>query len=498
MTTKSRIRKIQDLLSDDKFKNAIKRERCRRSLFAFVQEFWPVIIKEEPVYNWHIPYLCEELQKLAGFIVRREKKPYDLIINIPPGTTKSTITTIMFPAWLWTQDPTLRVITNSYSMGLSIEHTTKSRDIILSDSFRALFPEVVIRSDKRQKMSYENTMTGARYTTSTGGTITGKHAHIIINDDPLSPGQSHSAADVFSANEHTKTLSSRKVDKQNTPTITIMQRLHDQDVTGYLLSKKGDKIHHINLPAKLSDKVKPESLRDKYINGYLDPLRLSQDVLDEALIDLGSRAYAGQYDQEPQEDGGNIVKQEWFKKISRWDFEKIRGNAPFVFFADTAYTQNTNNDPTGIIGTCRIGNDLYITKAKKVHLKFPDLIRFMPLFVRENGYDDRSTVRIEPKANGLSVIDQLAESTNLNVTRTPSPTDDKETRLNAASPKVECGRVILVEDQWNEEFTTEVCGFPNRSHDEYVDLLCYAIDYHIGTKKANNDTDLSNLEDDLY
>lgn len=497
MTSKNRIRKIQELLTDERFETAIKREKCKRSLFSFVQEFWPVIIKEEPVYNWHIPYLCEELQKLAGYIVRRETKPYDIIINIPPGTTKSTITTIMYPAWLWTQDPSIRIITNSYSMSLSIEHTTKSRDIITSDLYRRLFPEVVIRSDKRQKMSYENTQTGARYTTSTGGTITGKHAHVIINDDPLNPGQSYSAIEIASANEHTKTLSTRKVDKKNTPTITIMQRLHEQDVTGYLLAKKGEKIHHINLPAKLMDSVKPERLKERYIDGYLDPLRLSQEVLDEALIDLGSRAYAGQYDQEPQEEGGNIVKREWFRTISRYDFEKIRNNAPIVFFADTAYTANTNNDPTGIIGTCKIGNDLYITKARKVNMKFPDLIRFMPEFVKENGYDHRSTIRIEPKANGISVIDQLKEITELNVTRTPSPVDDKETRLNAASPSVECGRVILVEDQWNEEFVVEVCGFPNRSHDEYVDLLCYAVDYHIKPKKKQNQ-DTSNLEIDLY
>ncbi|MDR2474602.1 MAG: hypothetical protein LBD45_01975, partial [Bacteroidales bacterium] len=151
-------------------------DECRRSFFYFVKTFWSVIIAETPVYNWHIEYLCRELQDLSVAIVGRQKKPYDLIINIPPGTTKSTITTIMFPAWLWTQDATLRIITNSYSADLSIEHAVKSRDIILSDKFRRLFPEIVLRRDKSAKSSYENTATGARYTTSTGGTITGKHA----------------------------------------------------------------------------------------------------------------------------------------------------------------------------------------------------------------------------------------------------------------------------------------------------------------------------------
>lgn len=490
--------KIASLINDDKFRTAIERERCRRSFFFFVQMFWETIIKEKPVYNWHIEYLCGELQDLSKPIVKREKKPYDLIINIPPGTTKSTIATIMYPAWLWTQDQAIRIITNSYSMNLSIEHATKSRDIIQSDKFRKLFPEIQIRRDKSQKVSYENTLTGARYTTSTGGTITGKHAHVIINDDPINPGQSSSGVEVLAANEHTKTLSTRKVDKENTPMITIMQRLHENDVTGYLLAKKNGSIKHINLPAELSPKVKPEELKERYIDGLLDPVRLSRSVLAEARVDLGSRAYAGQYEQEPTEEGGNIVKADWFQTISPASFERIKGNTryPVTFFLDTAYTSQAWNDPTGLIATTKIGNDLYITHAKKVNMKFPDLVRFIPEYVVEHGYTTESTVRIEPKANGLSVIDQLKELTKLNVVKTPSPTEDKETRLNAASPSVEAGRVILVAGPWNEEFITEICGFPNKVHDEYVDLLCYAIQYHI--KKEKSKIDLNQIYKAIY
>ena len=172
-----------------KMARAVQSDECRKSFFYFVKTFWDVIIPETPVFNWHIEYLCEELQRLSGYIVRREKKPYDIIINIPPGSTKSTIVTIMWHAWLWTQDARLRVISNSYSGDLSLEHASKSKDIITSDLYRTLFPEVIIRHDKSGKGSYENTKGGARYSTSTGGTITGKHAHVIINDDPVNPRQ---------------------------------------------------------------------------------------------------------------------------------------------------------------------------------------------------------------------------------------------------------------------------------------------------------------------
>lgn len=473
-------------------------DQCRRSFFFFVQTFWDVIIKETPVFNWHIAFLCEELQKLSVSIVNREQKPYDLIINIPPGTTKSTIVTIMFPVWLWTLDATIRIITNSYSGGLSIEHATKSKDIIQSDKFKMLFPEIQIRKDKSGKQNYENTHTGYRYATSTGATITGFHAHVIINDDPQNPKQAESESMRIQANEHTKTLSSRKVDKANTPVITIMQRLHEDDVTGYLLKRKSENIRHICLPAEDCDDVKPAELRANYVDGLLDPRRLNRNVLQEAMIDLGSRAYAGQYMQVPTADGGNIIKETWFRHISFTDFRALRYKEPMHFFLDTAYDskKKSDNDPSGIIAACKIGNNIYITHAKKVWKTFPELLKFLPEYLYANDYDSgQSTLRIEPKANGKSVCQQLEASTDLNVTYTPSPSDPKDVRLHAVAPKVECGRVYLVDGEWNEEFIDEVCGFPAKTHDEYVDLLGYAINYFTDNSDADlaDDVDVDDL-----
>ena len=459
---------------------AVQADECRKSFYYFVKTFWAVIIPEVPVFNWHIEYICKELQDLSYYIVNRLPKPYDIIINIPPGSTKSTIVTIMWHPWLWTQDPRLRVISNSYSGDLSLEHASKSKDIITSDLYRTLFPEIIIRHDKSGKGSYENVKGGARYSTSTGGTITGKHAHIILNDDPVNPKQTESDSLRLQANEHTKTLSSRKVDKKNTPMVTIMQRLHDDDVTGYLLKKKGDKIRHICLPAEVSDRVDPPELKERYIDGLLDPVRIDREVIAEAKIDLGSRQYAGQYEQAPSVDGGNIIKAEWFGHISLSQFLAIRGRAAIHFFLDTAYDekkQKSDNDPSGILAACLLQNYLFIFHAQKVWKEFPELMRFIPDYVKAHGYDGRSSIRIEPKANGISVIQAVRKYTKLNVTRTPAPTDSKEVRLHAVSPKIECGRVILVEGDWNEEFVDEVSQFPAKTHDEYVDILVYAINY---------------------
>lgn len=453
-------------------------ERCRRSFFYFVQSFWDVIIKEEPVWNWHIEYLCEELQKLSWYVVNRQPKPYDVIINIPPGTSKSTIVSIMLPAWLWTIAPWVKVISNSYSGDLSIELSIKSKDIITSDKYRRYFPNVMLRKDKSGKQHYETTEGGFRYATSTGATITGYHAHIIINDDPVNPKQANSELMRVNANEHTKTLSSRKVDKEATPTITIMQRLHEEDVTGYLLKKKADKIHHICLPAEVGNNVSPPELKERYIDGLLDPVRLNRNVLDELLIDLGSLQYAGQIKQSPVIEGGNIVKRVWFKRITKEEFRSLHFREPIHFYLDTAYNkkkERVDNDPSGILGSCKIGKDIYIVNAKKVWKEMPDLLRFIPQYMTDNGADKESILHVEPKANGVSVIQMMREYTNMNVKETPTPTDSKLARFTAVSPRIECGRVFLVEGDWIEDFLDEVCGFPTAPHDEFVDILGYAI-----------------------
>lgn len=450
----------------------IQREQSKRSFFDFVRLFWDVIIKEKPVYNWHIQYLCDELQKLSPYIISRQAKPYDVVINIPPGTSKSTICTIMFPVWLWTQDSTIRVITNSYSSDLSTEHAIKSRDIILSDKFKQLFPDVKLRADKSAKQNYENVDGGARYTTSTGGTITGKHAHIIINDDPLNPSQASSEADRKSANEHTKTLSSRKIDKENTPTITVMQRLHEEDVTGYLLSKKSESIKHICLPAEDSERVKPIELKQRYIEGLLDPVRMSKSVLNEAKIDLGSYGYANQYGQEESPSDGGLLKVAWFDIID-WqsDFNNIVWNTA----VDSAYSEDIKNDESAFLQFGQINNEMIIRHCEGVYKEFPDLVRHTTSYSSLYGYSDKSMIYVEPKASGKSLVQTVKRETTINIKEDTPPHKDKVSRASDVSPICEAKRVKLIRGNWNDAFLDQVRMFPNGKQDGKIDCLSIAI-----------------------
>lgn len=462
---------MDNLLINKEVLNAIEKEACESSLFEFIQSFWTVIIKEDPVYNWHIEYLCNELEKLAVSIKERASKPYDLIINIPPGTTKSTVCTVMFPAWLWTQDSSLRIISNSYSADLSIEHATKSRDIILSEKFRRLFPEVELRKDKSAKSSYENTNSGARYSTSTGGTITGKHAHVIINDDPLNPNQASSDADRNKANEHTKTLSSRKVDKKNTPTITIMQRLHESDVTGYLLNKKSEDIKHICLPAEISNKVKPIELKEKYTDGLLDVNRLDREVLKEAKKDLGSYGYANQYDQESAPPEGGILKKKWFDIV---DWKDEFNNLIWSTAVDSAYTENLDNDESGMLQFAINKNEILLRYAEEVYKEFPELVKYTQTFAFAHGYTNKSMIYVEPKASGKSLVQTIKRETNTNIKEDDTPVKDKVARASDISPICESKRVKLIRGTWNDIFLDQIRTFPNKKKKGLVDCLVIA------------------------
>jgi len=448
-------------------------ELCRRSFYRFVQEFWGTIIPETPVWNWHIEYLCDELQLLNENVMARKPKLYDLIINIPPGSTKSTIATQMYNAWVWTVDPSQRIISSSYSHPLSLSHSVKTRDIVTSDKYRRLFPEVKLKVDQQAKSDFMNVQGGQRYTTSTGGTVTGMHGHQIIVDDPSNPQQALSDTERITANTFIgSTLSTRKIDKAITPIILIMQRLHAEDPTGMMLAKKGKKVKHICLPAEVSDGVLPVELKEKYVDGYLDPVRLGKDVLDEAKVDLGSYGYAGQFRQNPVPSEGGIFKKDWFETIEwRQEFSSLKWN----FVSDTAYTEKEKNDPSGFMSYAKYRNDFIIRCAETERLEFPDLCKAMESFVRLNGYSHKSLIEVEPKASGKSLVQSLKRATSLNIKEGKPPGKDKVSRAKNVSPTCEALRVKLVRGTWNKAFLEEVCTFPNAPHDECVDMLTMMI-----------------------
>lgn len=444
-----------------------KAELCKRDFFYFLQEFWSVIIPEDPVYNWHIEYLCKELQTLVERVANREVKDYDLVINIPPGTSKSTIVTIMLPVWAWVIDPTIRNLTASYSSSLSTDHALKSRDIIRSDKFKDMFPDILIKQDQDNKTHYKNVKGGERYATSVTGTVTGFHAHLIIVDDPLNPKGASSEADRITANNFMDvTLSTRKVNKAVTPTILVMQRLHELDCTGNWLSKEGKKFKHICLPGELSKDVKPVELRDRYIDGLLDVTRLDKAVLDELKINLGSYGYAGQIMQIPTPEGGGIWQQ-WIQPVQDSEFPSSLTEIGTDW--DLAYTEKETNSASAYITAGLHDNKMYIDALGFEWLEFPKLMNYMKVRTKPH--------YIEGKASGKSAKQTLTNQ-GIPAIEVQVTGGDKVARATIATPYAEAGMVYCRASLMNKLHNDSKQGillFPNAEHDDLQDALVQSI-----------------------
>lgn len=467
--------------------NELKLLELQRELFRRdAQESFPVFLDYiQPAYcrQWFHTLIARRCQQLYEGTLGKNK----LMLFVPPQHGKSEIVSRKFPAWVMGRNPRVKIVGSSYSSDLAQQFSRSIQRTIDSEEYSTVFPDTYLNGANAQKETgrgwlrnvdlFETVGYGGFYkAVGVCGGLTGTPVDLGIIDDPVKDSiEAYSQTyrdrvwnwynDVFLTRLHNQS----KI-------LLIMTRWHEDDLAGRLLEQEADQWEVLSIPAIREDENMKEDPRQ--MGEALWEERHSAERLRE-VERRSPRTFASLYQQRPTIDGGNIVKREWYGRVTQGEFHRIKGSEPIVFFVDTAYTDKQSGDPTGIIATCRIGNDLYITHAQKVLMKFPELVHFLPQYVREQGYTSQSSVRIEPKANGLSVIDQLQATTGLNVTKTPSPRESKETRLNAASPTIECGRVILVDGNWNEAYLDEVCGFPAKPHDEYVDLTCYAVDYHL-------------------
>lgn len=467
----------------------VQAEMCRKKFFKFVQEFWDVIIDEEPVWNWHIEYLCNELQAMAERVKDRKPKLYDLIINIPPGSTKSTICSIMFQAWSWTIDPSMRHICSSYADTLSMDLAVRCRDIITSDKYQMFFPEINLRRDTGEKRHFKNTKNGERLSTSTGGAITGSHAHIIVVDDPINPKEAVSDIMLKTANDYLDTtLSQRKVDKAITPTILIMQRLHQNDCTGHLLDKNKDKTKHVCLPAEQSIKIKPEHLEQYYEAGLLDPIRLSKDVCKEARIDLGSYGYAGQFEQSPSPREGGFFQRDWFKTIDNFDKSKI---VTSVRYWDKAGTQGGGKRTAGVLMHRLKNNDFIISHIVKGQWSAKNREDIIEKYAEIDGSTygtPKIPVKIwveqEPGSGGK----ESAENTIANLAgysiHVEKVSDSKEARAEPLSAQAEAGNIYVLKKEWTNDFLDEIDIFPNGKFKDQADAASGAFNKIIAKPKG--------------
>lgn len=455
------------------------------SFYEFFKYFWSEISSDELIENWHMEYLCNEIQALAERVGDNLPKVNDLIINIPPGTSKTSIVMKCFPVWCWTRWYWMRFITASYSQVLSLESGEASRDIVRSEKFRIMYPELSIKTDKDVKSNFKIVKTilaqnknytkeligGNRYSTSVGGSVTGFHGHMLLIDDPLNPNEAVSEKILSNTNYWIdQVISTRKIDKEVTPTILIMQRLHQKDPSGHLLDKEKENIKHISLPGDINeyrDQLVPKELSLKYADGLLDPKRLSMSVLKELLVDLGQYGYSGQIGQKPTPPGGGMFKVGGFQIM---DYLPLPHEIKEVVrFWDKAGTKDSGCYTAGVkIAKLDTGKFLVIDVVRG-QWSTDERERMIRQVAEADGFNVRTGVEQEPGSGGK----ESAENTIRNLAGysvfKELPKGDKIYRADPWSVQVNNGNVFLLRGKWNNEFIKEHEYFPYSKYKDQVD-----------------------------
>jgi predicted phage terminase large subunit-like protein len=465
-------------MDQKEIKRQLLRSLYKKSFYRFFKAACQVL---EPTtkwsFNFHHQYICDLLQKEAERIKDNLPKSQDIIINVPFRSSKSLMVSICFPVWCWLIKNDMKFINLSYSESLAIDHAGKCIILMESDWFRQLFPEIKMRTGFQSKTDFTLETGGGRFSAGFLGSVLGKGGDIIVMDDP----NRFDMVNELGLNTVIHTYQDVVYGRLNAPTIglriIIQQRLHQNDLTGFLLQNFPDTHLHICLPAIKSPRIQPIYLSEKYMDNLLWKDRFSQEVLSNYLEMLGTKGFNNQLLQEPVAEEGSILKKAWIQTV-HWEdsFSKLQWN----LVCDTAYGK-AKGDASAIMIVARWNNGLLIKYCNRYFLEFPELVNKIIELYRQHNCQ---MIMIEPKGNGISVVQQIRRTTKLFIKESTPPKDDKVTRTNACSPTVESKRINIIDGSWNADFIDEICSFPFARYDDELDTLLISIEELLNTGKV--------------
>ncbi|WP_234907701.1 phage terminase large subunit [Rhizobium rhizogenes] len=447
------------------------RARCK-SLSGFVREAWHVIEPSIPyVHGWHIDAICAHLEAVTNGDINR------LLINVPPGTMKSLLCGVFWPAWEWGPRamPSMRYLGASYSEDYAKRDNRRMRDLITSEWYRALWPEIVLT--RSGEMAFANTKTGFRQGVPFSR-LTGGRGDRVIIDDPHSVDSAESEADRLSTiRTFRESVPTRLNDPINSAIVVIMQRLHEADVSGTILALKLG-YEHLMLPMEFEPErrcVTSIGFKDPRAEEgeLLFPERFPRAVVERDKIPLGSYAVAGQFQQRPAPRSGGMFQRGDFeiveavpagaKRCRAWDF--------------AASKDKPGKQPDWTVGLrmAYVKGTFYVEDVRRG--------RWSPSVVEQNlkntATQDGPSVVIrmpqDPGAAGKSDAESKVKLLAGYPVKVSTVTGDKATRARPASAQAEAGNVKLIRGEWNNAFLDEVCSFPSAQFDDQVDAFADAL-----------------------
>ena len=454
----------------------------KESFYEFVKEFWHEAEPRIFLDNWHIKYLCDEFQKAAERVFKGETKLYDLAVNVSPGSTKSLIYSVMSLPWIWTRMPMAKFIGGSHNHDLSLDLSRKSRGVVKSEKYRRAFPNIRLSRDQDAKGYYVNTLGGSRRSCSVDSKVTGFHGDFFVVDDPIDPREVTSDVIIKTANDWmTDVVFQRRVDQNVTLTVLIMQRLHENDPTAYMINhakdtrriarQGGDKdaklrLKHICIPAEVTDRVKPKTLKRFYKNGLMDPVRLPRSVLNEK--QTNHFTYAGQYLQMPSPRGGGMFKVErivideapkkWLKRIRFWDKAgTLGGKGAFTVGLEMGEDRD---------------HRFWILDVDRFRLDSSAREKRVKQTAEVDGREILIGIEQEPGSGGKESAEntvKMLRGFRVRVDKPSGSDSSKEMRADPFSVQVNSGNVSMVKAEWNREYINELKHFPASTFKDQVD-----------------------------
>lgn len=422
--------------------------------------------------NWHIDALAYALEQVRSGKIKR------LIINMPPRSLKSMMTSVAFPAFALGHDPTKRIVVASYGSDLAIKLANDCRMILHASWYCELFPSMRISPRKNTELEVVTTRNGFRLATSIDGTLTGRGGDILIVDDPLKPIDALSASKRERVNNFfNHTLQSRLDNKKTGAIIVLMQRLHPDDLTGMLLRKSPDEWTVLSLPAIAEQEQKIQIGDNEYhvrrVGDLFHAVREPQSVLDSLRAQLGPDTFSAQYQQTPIPAEGVLIKREW---VQLYDQAPKREPSDSVIQSwDTASKEGGQNDYSVCTTWLHRDKKYYLIHVLRGRFNYPSL---KAQAISHAKLHEPDTILIEDAGVGTALTKELQDA-GLSAVAV-KPEHDKRTRMSIQSAKFASGQVVLPADApWLADLEAELFAFPNGRHDDQVDSISQALAHEI-------------------
>jgi predicted phage terminase large subunit-like protein len=421
--------------------------------------------------NWHIAAVAYRLEQVRLGKIRR------LIINMPPRSLKSVMSSVAFPAFVLGHDPSKRLIAVSYGSDLAIKHSNDFRAIVNSQWYQRVFRQTRVSRLKNTELEVTTTKYGFRLATSIDGTLTGRGGDIVVVDDPLKPIDALSDARRERVNDwYNNTLLSRLDDKREGAIIIVMQRLHMDDLTG-ILCRTSDEWTVLSLPAIAEQDERVQIGADRYhvrrAGNLLHAEREPIAILDSIRSQLGSDTFAAQYQQEPIPPGGALIKRNW---VGRYEQPPALDSSSQVLQSwDTAAKEGGENDFSVATTWLMQRNKYYLIDVMRGRFNYPTLRARAVWHARAHG---ANKILIEDTGVGTALIAELQNEGLPAIAVKPEL--DKLTRMSIQSAKFESGQVFFPSQApWLADLESELFAFPNARHDDQVDSISQALAHHL-------------------